>query len=160
MINRFKKISGTAPESANSYFNHISWSRDVLLISVLTELIKLIIFALTLVLSCAPLPPKEASFWELPHPTSNLLVWVLEGRSGCCGNTPREEAVFGEDGYGVDEEDGDWTFVSTRDWYLWLGEEYDLGRARRSWGRALPLSRSWVIDTCHRRDDAGIFMGI
>jgi hypothetical protein len=49
-----------------------------LLINVRTELIRLIVFALTLAPSCALPPPKEGSFCAaLPQPT----VFVLAGVS-------------------------------------------------------------------------------
>ena len=55
--------------------------RYVLLINVLTELIRLINFALTLALSGPP-PPKEGSFCVEPHPTTILRISICGGFLG------------------------------------------------------------------------------
>lgn len=82
-----------------------------ILINVLTLLMRLIILALMLVWSCIPPPPKEGSEAapEEPQPTGvGMLVGGDRERRELERRTSREEAVFGEDCYGVYEEDGDY----------------------------------------------------
>ncbi len=59
IISALRKIRGTVSQSVEVLHIH-SFKVSVLLISVRTELIRLIIFALTLVLSC--MPPNAGSF--------------------------------------------------------------------------------------------------
>lgn len=71
------------------------------------------IFAFTLVLSAMLFPPKPGSDMveEEPQPTTHKRALVTAGLVegvNCSGRTASEEAVFGEDCYGVDEENGHW----------------------------------------------------
>lgn len=77
---------------------------SILLINVLTELIKLIIFALMLALSC--MPPKAGSFCVDPHPTTHPVSILAIHSHVSVRHTSREESIFREDGDGVDEEHG------------------------------------------------------
>ena len=105
-------MSGTARcLSAGVSFSRRFLRVSILLIRVRTELIKLIIFAFTLVLSC--IPPNAGSCCEDPHPTLWGFAYVscdsaLVGQGKGVGRTAGEESVFGEDGYGVDEQYRDW----------------------------------------------------
>lgn len=79
-----------------------------ILINVRTELIRLIIFDLMLVLSCMP-PPKEGSdCWDEPQPTVLRVSFgrLGFGQSAKGRRTSSEESIFGEYCYGVYEQDG------------------------------------------------------
>lgn len=72
---------------------------------VRVALIRLIIFALTLALSCTA--PKLGSLTVEPHPTVVLLS-VHGSREHASGQlTARKESVFGEDSDCINEEDRD-----------------------------------------------------
>lgn len=83
---------------------HKASVRNVLLIKVRTDAIRLMTFDLTLVLSGGP--PKAGSCCTDPQPTAHVLlvartrmwVWVQRKR------TSGEKAVFGKDGYCVDQQ--------------------------------------------------------
>lgn len=89
MMRMLRKMSGTVHTKESvlgSFWACLSFyiGKDSVVyslrINVRTELIRLIVLALTLAPSCAP-PPKEGSFWAaLPQPT----VFVLLVRLFCC----------------------------------------------------------------------------
>jgi hypothetical protein len=84
--------------------SHDGWGNvggNVLLISVRTDDTRFISRAF--MLASSRWPPKPGS--TLPvHPTVAKVSWVW--KKARCGRTACEEAVFGEDGYGIDEEHG------------------------------------------------------
>lgn len=82
--------------------------RNILLIKVRTDAIRLMTFDLTLVLSAGP--PNADSCCTDPQPTAHVLLVAHTGMWTCVdGNrTSGEEAVFGENGYCVDQQYRDW----------------------------------------------------
>lgn len=97
---------------------------DILRITVRTLAIKLIDFAFTLVLSCVA--PNPGSACVRPHPTirialvrtfSNSMPGGREARVLGWGREERtasEEAVLGENGDGVNDQDGHWSRCQLR----------------------------------------------
>ena len=78
--------------------------RNVLLISVRTDAIRLMTFDLTLVLSAGP--PNAGSCCTDPQPTVRVLLVARTRISSCVQGmrTSGEEAVFGENGYRIDKQ--------------------------------------------------------
>ena len=124
MIKRLRKIRGTVLSSAQAH--DITTKTRVfyaLLMSVRTLLIKLIILALILVLSCIPPPPNDGSMlWLEPHPTVRELVSLAFEERTARKRTACEEAIFGEYCYGIDKEDRD--YVSLAELARKIAEKY------------------------------------
>lgn len=77
------------------------FTQDSLLINVLTELIKLIVLAFILALSCEPCP-NEGSFCTEPHPTID--VSLLYTSSCPVLLTSSQESVLGEYSDRIDQQ--------------------------------------------------------